>query len=197
MTKAEKIFIDHVKFECHSYDIKCDLRNTTFVELSDSADVSCYFDSEEKILVCSMNRPDAVEILAYEYGHFTQWVEGFYLWEETGYSLQAIDDWLSGKEIEDVLYHISNCRDLELDNEKRTVKIIKKFNLPIDLKKYVKKANAYVLFYNYLFYSRRWSTPLNSLYKNKRILDAMSDKFNMKYDVLLDKYKKIFQEEGI
>ena len=197
MTKKEKIFINHVKFECHSYGIKCDLRDTEFVKLENLSDVSGYFDSEEPVLVCSMKRKDFIEILAHEYGHLTQWSEGFHLWEETGVSLGILDEWLAGKEVPDILYHIANCRDLELDNEKRTVKIIKKFDLPVDLKKYVKKANAYVLFYNYLAYSRRWTDPSNSPYKNKRILAAMSDRFNMKYDVLLDKYRKIFEEEGI
>ena len=37
----------------------------------------------------------------------------------------------------------------------------------------------------------------NSPYGNKRILNAMSDKFDMNYDKLSDEIKKMFKEEKI
>jgi hypothetical protein len=42
-----------------------------------------------------------------------------------------------------------------------------------------------------------WSVPGNSPYGNKRILNAMSDKFDMNYDKLSDEIKKMFKEEKI
>jgi hypothetical protein len=75
--------------------------------------------------------------------------------------------------------------------------MIKKWNLPIDVPTYTKKANAYVLFYNHLKTSRNWSVPGNSPYGNKRILNSMSDKFDMDYDKLSDEIKKMFKEEKI
>jgi hypothetical protein len=62
---------------------------------------------------------------------------------------------------------------------------------------YVKKANAYVQFYNWMLVTRKWSKPNNSPYKNKNLVAAMSNKFNMKYDSLSPKLEKIFKTENI
>jgi hypothetical protein len=108
-----------------------------------------------------------------------------------------MNDWLNGVDNSNIDNHIALARDLELDNEKRSVKIIKKFNLPIDIKEYTKRANAYVQFYNYMMITRRWSDPKNSPYTNKKIIEAMPDRFNMDYTVLPKKLLKVFIEEKI
>jgi hypothetical protein len=112
-------------------------------------------------------------------------------------SLGKVWDWLDGKNCRSIEKHIAVARDLELDNEKRAVKIIKKFELKVDLVHYVKKANAYVQFYNWMLITRKWSKPKNSPYKNKNLVNAMSNKFNMKYDYLTPKLEKIFRTENI
>jgi hypothetical protein len=106
-------------------------------------------------------------------------------------------DWLDGKNIRNIDKHIAVARDLELDNEKRSVKVIKKFNLKVDLENYVRKANAYVIFYNWLRKTRKWSKPNNSPYKNENVKSAMSTKFNMNYKTLSPRLEKIFREENI
>ena len=196
MNPKIKHFIDFVKDECRTEGVKCDLRNTTYVKVSSTIKASGYFDELGPILVCSMKRPDAVEILAHEYGHLTQWREQIPLWKAVEVSMAKVDEWLEGKEVADIHKHIAACRDLELDNEKRAVKIIKQFELPVDLEHYVKKANAYVMFYNYMLTSRRWCSPKNSPYKNKTIIGAMPNKFSMKYTTLSTKMQKLFESEG-
>ena len=196
-TKNEKDFITHVKSECRKYGFKCSLRQVKYVKLSKGIKCSGWFDEDKKELVVSMNRPDWIEIMAHEYCHLTQYIDGIPLWKKSIESLTLVDEWFEGKNIKNVSKHLGNCRDLELDNEKRTVKLIKKFNLNVDLDNYIKKANAYVHFYNYLKISRRWSKPENSPYKNKRLKAAMSNKFNMNYKKLPVKIEKIFREENI
>jgi hypothetical protein len=100
------------------------------------------------------------------------------------------------EEVENIAEHIAACRDLELDNEKRTVKIIKEFSLPINITQYIKKSNAYVHFYNYMLISRRWCTPKNSPYTNKKVIESMSGKFDMEYKTLSKNLENIFTEEG-
>jgi hypothetical protein len=196
MNKKVENFIQHVKDECKKEGVKCDLRNTRHVKISDNIKASGYFDESVPTLVCSMNRPDAIEILVHEYGHLTQWVDDTPLWKSVEISMPILDDWLAGTEHPDIAKHIGNCRDLELDNEKRAVNIIKKFELPIDIPRYRKKANSYVMFYNYMLISRRWCTPKNSPYSNKRVIEAMPDRFSMNYAKLPKKIEKIFTEEG-
>jgi hypothetical protein len=189
-------FISHVKKECKTHGVKCDLRKTAYVKLSESIKASGYFDETVPTLVCSMNHKDFIEILAHEYGHLTQWKEGIPLWKSVEVSMTALDNWLSGEEVENITEHIAACRDLELDNERRTVKIIKEFKLPVNTHQYIKKANAYVHFYNYMLVSRRWCTPKNSPYTNKKVIESMSSKFDMEYKSLPKRLKKIFIEEG-
>jgi hypothetical protein len=189
-----KEFIKHVKSECKKYNVKCVLKNTKTVKLTDNNDrCSGYFDEES--LVVAMNRPDALQILVHEYGHLTQWIEQCEPWVRSvkNNSHDKLYRWLAGENIRDIKKAISICRDLELDNEKRSVKIIKKFNLPININMYIKTANAYVQFYNYILISRKWCTP----YKNECLLEAMPSKFNMNYNKLTNKLLKIFKEEKI
>jgi len=192
-----KYFIAFVKAECRKEGVKCDLRNTYYVKVSDSIQASGYFDESVPILVCSMNRKDSIEILVHEYGHLTQWRENIPLWKKANDANLAIDEWLGGKNIRNIEKHIANARDLELDNEKRSAKLIKEFELPINVENYIKKANSYIHFYNYLLISRKWSNSKNSPYSNKRIMEIMSPKFNMGYKKLSKKIEKIFIEEGI
>jgi hypothetical protein len=193
-----KEFIKYVKSECKKHNIKCVLKNTKTVRLTDNNDrCSGYFDEES--LVVAMNRPDALQILVHEYGHLTQWVEQCEPWVYSvkNNSHDKLYRWLAGENIRDIKKAISICRDLELDNEKRSVKIIKEFNLPIDTNMYIKTANAYVQFYNYILISRKWCTPNNTPYKNKYLLEVMPSKFNMNYNKLTNKLLKIFKEEKI
>jgi hypothetical protein len=196
-TKKELAFIEYVKGECKKYGVKCKLRPTKYVKMDGNVKCSGWFDEEVPELVVAMNRPDWIEILAHEYGHLTQWRENAPIWKEAVKSLPKVWGWLDGTNVRNIEKHIGVSRDLELDNEKRAVKIIKKFELKVDLEHYVKKANAYVQFYNWMLKTRKWSKPNNSPYKNKNLVEAMSSKFNMKYDTLTPKLEKIFKTENI
>ena len=193
----DKEFIKHVKQECKKHNVKCILKNTKTVQLDGSSRCSGYFDEES--LVVAMNRPDAMQILVHEYCHLTQWVDQCEIWvHSTNYqSHDKLYRWLAGEDIKDIEQAIAICRDIELDNEKRSVKMIKKFNLDIDIDLYIKKANAYIQFYNYLLISRRWCKPSNTPYKNNTLVEAMPIKFNMDYKKLSKKLLKIFEEENI
>ena len=193
----DKEFIKHVEQECKKHNVKCILKNTKTVQLDGSSRCSGYFDEES--LVVAMNRPDAMQILVHEYCHLTQWVDQCEIWvHSTNYqSHDKLYRWLAGEDIKDIEQAIAICRDIELDNEKRSVKMIKKFNLDIDIDLYIKKANAYIQFYNYLLISRRWCKPSNTPYKNNVLVEAMPIKFNMDYKKLSKKLLKIFEEENI
>lgn len=197
ITEKEKEFIKFVKAECKKHKVKCDLRKTKYVKLSGSIKCSGWFDSEKRELVCSMNRPDSIEILVHEYCHLTQWVDKFPLWDVSTDSMGVIDRWLDGDVVVDIDKHIANARDLELDNEKRSVELMLKWGLNVDTNQYTKKANAYVLFYNHMLKTRKWSKPENSPYKNQNVLDMMSDKFDMNYDVMDSEIQKVFVNENI
>lgn len=200
MTRNDKRFIQFVKDECKRYGVICDLRPTKFVKLS-NIKCSGWFDSEGKRLVVSMNRADSLDILVHEYAHLTQWQDcesgKFPLWDVSAKSLIRVDNWLSGKRVHHIQKHLAVARELELDNEKRSVKLIRKHKLSIDVPTYIRKANAYAHFYNWMYHTRRWSKPSNSPYSSSIVMKAMSPRFNMRYDKMSERVYNAFYAANI
>ena len=197
MTKKERDFVKHVKSECTKYGVKLYLKRSKQLKLSNNMKCSGYFDENEPAIVCAINRKDWLEILVHEYGHLTQWAEGTEIWKKSNTALSKVDEWLEGTEIRGIKKHLAICRDLELDNEKRSVKIIKKFKLTINIDSYIRKANAYVQFYNHLYYTRTWIDPNNSPYTNNKVIMAMSKNFNMNYSQMSKRIQKVYEENQI
>jgi hypothetical protein len=195
LTKNDVAFIEHVKINCKELGVKVDLRPTRYVKIDSNIKCSGYFDSDNKHLVVAMNHPNWLGILVHEYCHVTQWVDDIDLWHKA--SSTKVDDWLGGKRIRSIDTHIGYSRDLELDNEKRAVRMIRKWKLSIDIDEYVKAANAYIHFYNWMGLTRKWSKPKNSPYLNERILSTMSPRFNMQYNHMSDNVYNAFVEADI
>ncbi len=203
MNKEVSNFIEFAKSECKKHGVKFKPYKRSYVKLTDDIKCGGYFDdgsdSGKPVLAFAQGREDFIELMVHEYCHMTQWLDGIELWEICSDSMNIIDEWLSGKDHPDKLVEcaINNSRDLELDNEKRAVKIFKEWNIPVDLDLYTKKANAYVNFYNYMKTTRKWSNPGNSPYTNKNILEAMSDKFDMNYKELTPGLIELYKKEKI
>lgn len=196
--KNVKDFIQHVKEHCKEVGIKCDIRPVNYLVLSGNIRCSGYFCEETMKLVVAGKSKDWLGILVHEYAHLTQWQDTrTNIWKRGSTGVTNLDDWLGGKKIRSVKKAIEWSRDLELDNEKRSVKLIKKWKLPIELNDYIKKANAYIQFYNWMRYSKRWSRPGNAPYSNKAIYEAMPANFRMNYKKMSDKYLKLYKEQNI
>lgn len=205
MDKKTEAFISFVKEECKKNKVVFKPYKRSHIKLTNDIKCGGFFDDgadpdhRKPTLAFAQGRPDYLELLVHEYCHMTQWTDGIDLWEMSAGSMSTIDEWLSGvdhpKEKVEAALNVS--RDLELDNEKRAVEVFRKWNLPVDVNLYIKKSNAYVLFYNYLKISRKWSDPGNSPYTNKNILEAMSDKFDMDYENLSGGLIELFKKENI
>lgn len=190
-------FIKHVKSECRVHGIKFRLKPTKTVSTSDNIKCVGYCEPDDlKELIVAKKNQNWLMTLVHEYAHLTQWIDQCKEWKDT-YKIDNVDDWLNGKEVPNIEKALAKTRDMELDNEKRTVKLIKKWNLPIDIKTYTRKANAYVQYYNYLYHTRRWMHPDNSPARNPKVWKKMPASFRMNYQVMEEKYIKIFEEAGI
>lgn len=198
LSTQEQEFLDHVKKQCKVHKIKLDLRKKSgHLRLPGNIKCSGYFDSHNKQLVVAAKRDDFIEILAHEYCHLTQWAEKCSEWISCESTVDHIERWLSGERVKDVRSHIRNMRNLELDNEKRVIKMIQEFDLPIDAKRYVKKANGYVYFYTWMMKTRRWSSIENSPYSNDTIIDAMPEEFQDDYEDLPQRVVEVFKSVGL
>ena len=193
-------FIDYVESECRKARVQFKPYKRSYIKLTNDIKCGGFFDdgstpTRKATLAFAQGRPDYLELLVHEYCHMTQWQEQIPVWTTAIDGMTIIDEWLSGKDYpNDVVEKaINSSRDLELDNEKRTVSMIKRWKLPIDTDLYTKKSNAYVLFYNWIKQSRKWSDPKNSPYNNQVVLSAMSEKFDMNYEELTPELVEIYK----
>lgn len=190
-------FIEHVKEECKRYGIKLVLRDVKYLQASRKVRCGGYFDEEAGVLAVATKSERWFEILVHEYCHLTQWRDNCEVWQGINKSIVKVNDWLEGKNVRGIKQALAHVRDMELDNEKRSVRTIKKWDLPVDIKLYTQKANSYVLFYNWMYYTRRWCSVKNSPYRNPAIYSRMPTTFRINHSVLLPRYYKIFKEVGV
>ena len=191
---TEKEFLRLIRDDCKVHGIRLDLRRSKYIKFDDT-DGACggYFDETDGVLVVAMKNTMSFEILVHEYCHMQQWKENTDIWKKSMKSLPIVWSWLEGTDHRNISKHVAVVRDMELDCERRAVKLIKKYDLKIDTKLYTKRANAYVLYYNWLLLTRKWCTKKNSPYRNKKLLDIVSDRFNMNYSKLSESVTDAFR----
>jgi hypothetical protein len=66
------------------------------------------------------------------------------------------EEWLGGRRVKNIDKIIRQCIQLEHDCEERTIRKIHRFKLPINVKEYAQKANAYLLGYYQSGIDRQW-----------------------------------------
>lgn len=168
-----KRFIKELKLKCKESGIRLYLSKGKYVKVTKSIRAGGYFmdDSfgQTPTLACAIGMPISkwLPLLVHESCHLDQWVEGDKLWTNSNI-ISVVDEWLDGKEIHPATLRkaFKASKAVELDCEKRSLKKIKAYNLPLDSKTYIQKANAYVLFYNYVLKYRKWSKPGNPPYND-------------------------------
>lgn len=183
-------FIQHVKDTGLKNNIPVHLLNQPQV-VTNGVSCSGYFSEVEGLYVATQKpQMEWFEILAHEFNHMKQYLENAKVWtdinlvgqEET--KIGQFDKWL-GRELELSPEELDSCIsaiiNLELDCEIRTLKSITEYNLPIDKKTYVQKANSYVLFYQVVKKCRVWSKEGCAPYMLKHIYEQMPTDFSLDY----------------
>jgi hypothetical protein len=194
-------FVRALKHKAKKLNIKLEITSDKFVNISDNIKCGGYFESKNKYSQGTLATATGMEInkwlpvLVHESCHMDQWNEDNIFWKRFMKSdSHLIDRWLEGEEMDKnkVYTAIDISRELELDCEKRSVLKIIEFNLPIDIKEYIQKANCYVFFYNHIKKTRRWSIPGNSPYSRAEIYKEVSDDWYLSYEVIPRHIEKLF-----
>lgn len=118
--------------------------------------------------------------LLHEYCHLTQWAEGAPVWKAAD-GWAKVGPWLDGKAVRGVPEAMAGLRELEADCERRTVRLIRELEAPIDLDEYCRAANAYVHFYNYMAEHRKWYAPGKGPYSVPEVLAACNPTLDADY----------------
>ncbi len=195
MTNIE--FIEYVKAQCKIYGVNLVIGKGKQLNYPDAGiRISGYFCSNPPELAYAKFSHDAISIILHEYCHMLQWIDNFPLYIE---SLKKeddgkLDEWLLGKEFKykSISTSIRRIQKIELDCEKRAIKLSKKLKLNIDIPKYIKDANSYVFLYTMILEKRKW--PKNIPAGVSKIHKIMPDKFIRNYTTLPPEYKVLYEK---
>lgn len=199
--KNIQTFIYGLKRKAKSLGIELILNSEEkFVFIDGDFQASGYFDGQKNkgVLGVGTNRPinNWLPVLVHESCHMDQWEQNIDLWKNSNdMPYNIFEDWLIGKRCNKEKAHkcINALRDLEIDCEKRAVKKILKYKLPICIKEYIQKANCYIFFYNRMKKTRKWC--VGNLYKPEILSVIDSDWYESyneipkKLDAMFKKYK--------
>jgi hypothetical protein len=123
---------------------------------ADGFKCSGFFDGTR--LVVATGGTDWLSILVHESSHMDQCVEESPWWADLNPHISEVHNWLGDRK-----HRIKNKHEafrgvvgIELDAERRSLRKIRRYNLPIDQKLYVKKANSYLFSYTQALRSRSW-----------------------------------------
>jgi hypothetical protein len=197
--KDVQTFLDYVHSSLRKYKIKLILSlETTTIGKNQ---ISGYFDDASKELLVCINEPNWIETLVHEFCHFLQFKEQdpLYTSLDQGDSnyLSEVWDWLDNKH-----EFVSTKRkneafrkiiDMELDCERRSVEMIKRFKLPINLEDYEYTAFVYIHFYNFCKKYRTWFSDGVSVADIVEISD-LEDKYKISLDGDFRKLPPEFEE---
>ena len=154
------------------------------------------FDAEALTLDVYMidheENPESLEswlaLLTHESSHMDQHIEEAEVWNNTsvGYldTQGLIDSWLD-HHIELTDKHLTTYVDkliaCELDCEKRAVAKMKKYKLPIDIKKYIKNCNTVLYMYEVIKITRAWTKPGKGVSSKPELMTLIPDIFQKTY----------------
>jgi len=159
LKKKHRIFLDKAKDDLKSHGISVYFSKGDNVNFSDDhTRVSGYWDDDKKHIAVGTGHKEWITSFAHEYCHFRQWAEKCETFVRNAKCKGILWEWINGKEFEDhiVINEIETTKDLELDCERRTVKLIKYYGLVDDIERYIKEAASYIYYYNFLYDFRKW-----------------------------------------
>jgi len=181
ITKNDTDFLGLAMAECAKANVKVVFFPKEYVK-ADDENCSGYFDDvlKELYVATKKSQKDWFETFIHEYCHFQQWMEREPTFMKLTHNRQLdndIWDWIQGKgniSIQRFRRSMRAYRQMELNCERRVIKLIDKYNLSVDKKEYIRSANVYVLFYGLLESIKKWYkfSPFN-----KRLYVFVPDTF--------------------
>lgn len=188
-------FIQLVSRDCKKHGVKLNLIPKRRYKLSKTESLAGLWDEETLTITVATYNDDWLTTLAHEYSHFCQWKNNEFSSDEVNDAFADFDEWIDGKlELSDerLKEAITVIQDCELDCEKKTLDLIKKYNLFDKPELYIKKSNAYVLSYEIIKLTRK--NIHHSGHGSSKILKLMPKTFIEKYE-LSEELRQLFIEK--
>lgn len=198
-------FIKDLMKQCDKFNINLILSTTAYVKNGTNANIGIktngFFDAELGNMAVAIGKPmeQWLHTLVHESCHLDQYLdkdckEWKRMYFDDTNACTEFFNWLEKEEsltIKQIYKYAGIMRNLELDCERRTIKKIKKYKLPIDIKIYAKQAGAYISFYNYLPKHAKWYKIGKEPYNNLELLKLMPSNLKGSYTKLNKKVEKL------
>lgn len=192
--------IEDIRKQAEENNVRMILRDSeTIAYPTGGFEVSGYFVAYERpTLAVAVGKPieDWILILAHEGSHMEQWIEKSPYWTgsfiEGKEAVDRLDEWCSGKEMtkEELDDICRRSRDVEWDCERRTIEKIEKYDLPVNMREEIQKANSYIFLYTLMKEFRKW--PERRPYQVKEVWSQMPDNFDVNYEQIPENIKELY-----
>ncbi len=160
MTPNVRRFIAHVEATCKKHKVRFLLAKGKTVDQGDGLGCSGFFDDEDMVLAVACGHKDWLGILAHEFCHMLQWIADDPLWINSGEKMcEWYWEWVFGSTERSKDKTDRACRAqlaVELGCEQRAVRLMRRWKLPVNLDRYIRNANAYVMFYTFMRLNGVW-----------------------------------------
>lgn len=150
-------FLKKVEETCEEQNVRLMLSPQEYVyTTTDAAMCRGFYDGDT--LTVATGAPDWAGVLAHEYGHMEQDVEGLFDTSKLNH-YDILEQWWQGKKkytpgkISKAIKFVVAC---ELDAERRAVGYISQYQLVTDLSAYIARANGYAVSYLWAEKHKRW-----------------------------------------
>lgn len=196
MSTVDK-FIKDVRKTARDNGIKIKLINTVTV-YADGEEHGCqgYFDEETLCVSTDRQKTSFLGLLAHESSHMDQFIEDQFLWIKCSPAYDIFFGWLDNihsivkrEVLEETVQDIIR---LELDCEKRSIEKIIKYNLPIDIPKYIQGVNCYMYSYLFALETKKW-TP--TVYHSMEAIRFCAKTIKKEYVKIPRRVRQIFLRE--
>lgn len=114
---------------------------------------------------------DWFTIYIHEYGHFLQWKNEWEKWEPYNKYVVSMNSYLDNENNTVTRKTVRKIQEIEIDCEKKVLKLIKKHKLHIDVAEYTQNTNLYIYCHIFFRKYRKFYTPYN-----KELLQMMPKK---------------------
>lgn len=154
---ADEVLAEIVR-RCQVFGVTVIISPDRGVSSGDGSESAGYFCGDTRRLAIATAGGDSwwLGVLLHEYCHVTQWAEDGPLWR--GYR-EEMWDWIAGKRIRDPRAAVRSVQLVEEDCERRTLRLIRELDAPINIEQYARTANAYLHFHNVMADRRKWYAP--------------------------------------
>lgn len=187
-----KEFVSYVKSECKKSNIQVYLSKGKRVKIAPGVFSTGYFDEHKLAVATKIDLDRFKGTFVHEFCHFLQWRENDPSYIDSTLDnnnkidiYELFEEWLSyDSEIsdEDLDEIVAKIILMEKNCEQRAIKLMRKFDLSIDVDKYIKEANAYLYYHHIVKHERQWyNCQKKPPYYNQEVIDIMPDTLNVNH----------------